>query len=156
MTAPAKRQARLSELQLDGMSLYRETHDPLVIAHFTIPGEPESKLRARWDPRRGSRPVTPKQTKEAERTVGWLFRQAVGPFRPDKTSRFGVQVLFVCHPSRPRDGDNLLKLCLDALTGLCWVDDTQVDEQSTKTVYAHSGHRTELVVYRMPDLAVAE
>ena len=171
MTAPAKRHIRLSELRPDGMALYRETHDPHVIAHFTVPGEPESKLRARWDTRRandvttalrarrfarrGSRPVTPKQTKEAELTIGWLFRKAVGPFRPDRTSRFGVQALFVCHPSRPRDGDNLLKLILDALTGVCWVDDTQVDEQSTKTVYAYSGHKTVVVVYRLPDLAVA-
>lgn len=156
MTATSRTEIRLSDLpEARSLALHRETHDPLVVAHFTIDGEPESKLRARWDPRRGGRPTTPKRTKEAERTIAWLFRQAAGPFRLDKTSRFGVFAVFVCHPSRPRDGDNMLKLVLDALTGLCWVDDTQVDEQSTKTVYAHSGLRTELVVYRTPDLAVA-
>ena len=49
------------------------------------------------------------------------------------------------HTKRP-DVDNLLKLVKDALTGLMWVDDRQVQIGGCFKIYSHKP-RTEIEIY---------
>jgi len=92
---------------------------------FTIDGEPASKERARVTPR-GT--YTPAKTVAAEQKIAWLFRAAARGWKVDKDSHFTVTCVFTCGTKRRRDIDNMLKLILDGLNGVCWADDNQVTE----------------------------
>lgn len=144
---------RLSELQEQlgealMIGLYREADDPEVVAHFTVDGEPETKARPRVNPHTGARPFTPKRTRLAEKQIAWLFKQAAGPFMLDGASGFGVFASFVRATGKRCDVDNMLKLVMDALTGVVWVDDSQITEISAKTRRFGSDPRTDVVIYR--------
>lgn len=128
-----------------GLSL--QASDPHVVAYFTVDGEPASKARARWGGGKG-KPYTPKSTKEAENKIGWLFRQAVGPFIPNSTDAFGVFAAFHCATRQRRDVDNMIKLVLDALNGIAWVDDMQVSEVAGRVARGTADARTEVLIYR--------
>lgn len=129
-----------------GISL--QANDPHVVAYFTVDGEPASKARARWDTARGGKPYTPKSTKEAENKIGWLFRKAVGPFKPSATDSFGVFAVFHCGTRQRRDVDNMIKLIMDALNGIAWVDDMQVSEVAGRVSRGVPDARTEVLIYR--------
>jgi len=137
--------------EIDGglcFSLYREMRDPEVVARFTIEGEPVSKQRAG---RSGTgRSYTPAKTRDTEERVAWAFRQAAGPQQLTADLGFGVFAGFFCQSGQRRDVDNMTKLVLDGLTGIAWLDDSQVTEISAKVVRWDPDPRTEVVVYRAP------
>lgn len=118
---------------------------------FTIPGEPASKARPRFDGRGSkTRTYTPAKTKAAEVQVGWAFRAAGGRFEPDPEVTFGVDVTFHNGTRQRRDVDNMLKLVLDGLNGVAWVDDTQVMEVTARKRFVSKAEaRTEVVVSRV-------
>src|ERR1044071_5623772 len=120
--------------------LHRETHPVTLVAHFTVGGTPSPKARARADPRTG-RHYTPLETKVAEHRVVWALRAAGVRGPCDPTSLFGVHTVFRCATNRHADGDNMLKLVLDALNGVVWRDDSQVVE---KSVVRSEEHTSEL------------
>ena len=100
---------------------------------FTIPGEPASKARPRFDGRGiKGRTYTPAKTKAAEAAVALMFRSAGGKFEPDGEVTFGVEVTFFNGTRQRRDIDNMIKLVLDGLNGVAWVDDTQVTEVTAR------------------------
>jgi len=130
--------------------LHRETHPVIPVAHFTIPGDPVPKARARADTRTG-RHYTPQATRTAEEHIVWALRTVAVRGPCDPTSLFGVHILFRCATNRHADGDNMLKLVLDALNGVVWRDDSQVVE---KSVVVHRGvgaahAHTEAVIYKI-------
>jgi Holliday junction resolvase RusA-like endonuclease len=127
--------------------LQRDVFDPEIVARFTVPGEPVSKQRPRHSSRNGL-VYTPTQTKAAEQRVGWAYRQAVGPSRPDGAGTFGVFLAFFCTTGHRRDVDNMSKLVLDGLNGLLWIDDSQVSELSSILLRRQPTPRVEIVVYR--------
>jgi Holliday junction resolvase RusA-like endonuclease len=124
--------------------------EPYVVARFTVPGEPVSKDRPRFDPEDGH-VYTPRKTTEAETTVGWAFKAAVRGWQLDASTAFGVMALFRCATTRGRrDGDNLLKLLLDALNGVAWKDDAQVHEEAARVVRGAPTAGTDVLIYRIP------
>lgn len=128
-------------------SLHRETADPDIVARFTVTGEPGCKARAR-NSGRGGRHYSPASNQVAEEGVGWAFRRAGGGRGgPDGESSFGVYAVFFCRTGRRRDVDNMMKLLLDALNGIAWVDDTQVEEISAKLLRRSAEPRTVVVIY---------
>lgn len=124
--------------------------EPLSLA-FTVPGEPTSKARARFT-NYGSRShaYTPERTKTAESRVALAFKGAGGRLEPDKEVSFAVDVTFINGTRQRRDIDNMLKLVLDGLNGVAWVDDMQVTEISARKEYVdeRSEARTEVVITR--------
>lgn len=84
---------------------------------------------------------TPKRTREATNVVAAIARQAWGT-RPPSTKRFIVDIVFKCR-NRRTDGDNLEKLVLDAVEGIIFENDCQVETVvRTKTVDAKSPSTT--------------
>lgn len=88
-----------------------------------IPGPPVPKGRPRVY---GGHGVTPQRTRDAERTVRDLFMRENPDFVP-----FTCRLMVSCHfwlmkTGRP-DIDNLMKLPIDALNNLAYVDDEQID-----------------------------
>lgn len=123
-----------------------------VVARFTVPGEPVSKARARFT-KRGSKVVayTPEKTKVGEMRMAAAFRAAGGKKDSSKESTFGVSATFHHGTHQRRDVDNMLKLVLDGLNDVAWLDDTQVVEVAGRKRYAGSRNlaHTEVVVYRV-------
>lgn len=123
-----------------------------VVARFTVDGEPVSKARARFT-KRGSKVVsyTPEKTKAGEMRMAAAFRAAGGRKDPSTETTFGVSATFHHGTHQRRDVDNMLKLVLDGLNGVAWVDDTQVVEVAGRKRYAGSRDlaHTEVVVYRV-------
>lgn len=134
------------DMAFDPARLTRETRRLPVTASFTITGNPVPKERARTG---GGHHYTPTKTVDAENTVAWLFRAAARGHHVDTVNRFGVMALFALPDRRHRDTDNLLKLILDALNGVCWGDDSQVDEHSARKIVVPKGDaHTDIVIYR--------
>lgn len=128
--------------------LTREWRDQLVLARFTVNGEPVSKARSRFT--KGGHSYTPRGTRTAELAVERSYRLATNAV-PDGTGAFGVIGIFFSATRQRRDVDNMLKLILDGLNGVAWVDDNQVLEVSGRKEYiADLEHaRTEVLVYHL-------
>lgn len=123
-----------------------------VTAHFTVPGEPVSKARARFT-HRGSKTFafTPEKTRAAETAVAAAYRAAGGKLDPDVGATYGVKAIFSNGTRQRRDIDNMLKLILDGLNRVAWQDDNQVVEVSARKHYTptRSDAKTEVWVYRV-------
>lgn len=122
--------------------------DRNVVASFTFDGDPGVKARARVIQRGGkSVAYTPAKTKQAEEALGWAVRAAglTGP--PDGDGCFGVSADFFTASWQRRDVDNMLKLVLDACTGIVWVDDCQVTEVHATVVRCDPNPRTVVEIY---------
>lgn len=123
---------------------------PEIVATFAIQGEPVSKARARFTGYGSkTRAYTPANVVDAERAVAIAFRAAGGKFDPSNQTAFGIDVTFHSGTRQRRDVDNMLKLILDGLNGVAWVDDTQVlDIVGRKRFTSRADARTEVTVYR--------
>lgn len=123
-----------------------------IVATFKVTGEPVSKARARFT-KRGShvQAYTPEKTRTAERVIAAHFQEAGGRKNPDPEVTFGIAAAFHNGTRQRRDVDNMLKLVLDGLNGVAWVDDNQVVEVSARKFYAGSRDlaHTEVTVYKV-------
>lgn len=92
---------------------------------FLVPGEPVPKARARTT-KNGT--YTPRRTLDAQARVAaeWHLARPAG-WHPDPEARYELTVIVHCKHRRRCDLDNLAKLVMDALNGLAWVDDAQID-----------------------------
>lgn len=107
-------------------------------SEFTLclPGDPVPKGRPRVY---GGHAITPKRTVRAEERLFAEFRLKYPQAKPYQCPVRLEAEFWMSHRGRP-DLDNLLKLVLDSLNGVAYVDDAQVVES----------HATK----RMPDLWV--
>lgn len=128
---------------------------------FTVDGRPKGKARHRTT--RTGRTFTPKETVAAERAVGFAYRAAARA-RPIMTGavRLSVEAVFgvpkswnkklrdaalagdLGYTGKP-DADNILKLVMDALNGVAWVDDAQVHPERPVRRYGEP-ERVEVIV----------
>lgn len=90
---------------------------------IVVPGEPVPKGRPRFG--KGHAYTDPK-TKAAEERIRALTRQA-GIRKPTKKP-VCLTIGFWRASKRRADIDNLAKLVLDALNGIVWEDDNQIEE----------------------------
>ena len=115
---------------------------------FSVEGKPRGKQRHRTG--FGGRTYTPKQTVAAERAIAWAYK-AAALSRPLMTGTvvLKVEAIFEVPKSWPKklradalaglvpysskpDKDNIEKLVLDALNGVAWVDDSQVQPDTRR------------------------
>jgi len=120
-----------------------------IRVHCTIDGEPISKQRPRMSRAKSGRVYTPKQTRESEEWIGWQIKAAHRELLPDSDTAFGVRVLFYQSNQQRRDLDNMVKLILDACTGLVWQDDSQVWEIIGHVFRDAGVAKTELCIYSL-------
>lgn len=110
-----------------------------MILQFTVDGMPETKGSMRYagyNPRTGKPRLVSDNDGEAAwaEAVAWAARQALRrPPTPDR-ERYRVALDFTLLPppngrrTNRRDADKLARSVLDALTGIVWLDDEQVDD----------------------------
>lgn len=120
-----------------------------LVVDLVVPGEPESKARARYA-RKTGRFYTPDKTKNAEEAIGWLIKQAQPGIQPNKHDSFGVEVQFFCKTYHRRDLDNMTKLVMDACNNLVWHDDSQVERLTAQVIRASEIQETRIRIYSFP------
>lgn len=96
---------------------------------FEVAGEPVSKARARFT-RYGSktRSYTPERTLVGEQRMKAAYLAVSRRKETDPELTYRVEAEFQCGTRQRRDVDNMMKLVLDGLNGVAWVDDNQVTE----------------------------
>lgn len=131
-----------------------QTHDrPTGRLDLVFPLEAKGKQRPRATSVNGrARMYTPKQTQDEEHTVASLAYSQVGQplletalrvvvhvtVRPPKSwSQKKQQAAYdgIVYPTTKPDPDNILKLYLDALNGIVWLDDKQIVDLSITKRY---------------------
>lgn len=117
------------------------------VAEFTIPGEPVSKERPRFG--RG-RAYTPARTLLHEQKVIDAYDLAC-PLLEPLTGRVAIRIHFHNGNRRRRDLDNMTKLILDALNGVAYVDDHQVDRITATKQYAPGNPHTHVTITALTD-----
>lgn len=96
------------------------------VLRFTVPGEPLGKGRPRVT-KNGT--YTPKATRDAEARVRAALDAAYPtPLLVVEDEALSIALTVYRYERRTRDVDNLLKLVMDALNGLAYVDDAQVEK----------------------------
>lgn len=93
----------------------------------------------------------------ATRRYKKLVRDVVGLSRPPDwplKRRYVVHLRIVVPDHRRRDLDNIEKCVLDALNGVLWADDSQVDEVHKRREIDALRPRLEIVVIALPSVHV--
>lgn len=118
-----------------------------LVLKVTIPWEPAVKQRPMFSTRRRSHAYTPLKTREAQEAISTHLRFSFPKLVLNDETAFGVQAVFYTRTFQKRDLDNMLKLLLDACTGIIWADDKQVEEIQCRVERGVEEARTELIIY---------
>lgn len=87
-----------------------------------------------------------KQMHKAKQSLGWEVKAAEPKLRLDGNARFGFRAIFYIR--HRADGDRLVNLLTDALEGIVWENDEQVEEGSfRKKLEIDPG--LQLIIYRI-------
>ena len=116
---------------------------------FSVPGEPRGWARARTS---GARFFTDTKTRSEKQAVAaWAIEAGAvvieGPvdvrltayLRIPKSAPKKLRAAMLAGAERPTktpDGDNLAKLTMDALNGVCWRDDVQVVDLTVRKFWS--------------------
>lgn len=127
---------------------------------FTVPGRPKGKTRPRFA-KNGRNTYTDRGTKEYEEQVAEAFRQAGGvmgnyaamrikacyliPQRTRKDIEAGM-ITERIRPAKKPDLDNVLKIIMDALSGVAFADDNQIVQVYIEKVYSQEP-RVEITLF---------
>ena len=132
------------------MTAYEDALKAFWPLSIRIPGEPVSKARAKLRvlPNGKVTSYTPSGTVAAEREIA-LIAKAHGA-RPTADLDFRVTMTFRLGSWQRRDIDNLMKLVLDALTGVVWADDSQVRSVTATLERGADPNGTTVVVTALP------
>ncbi|WP_404285237.1 RusA family crossover junction endodeoxyribonuclease [Glutamicibacter arilaitensis] len=125
-----------------------------LLAEFTVHGEPVSKARARFT-KQGSKTVayTPEKTKVGEHAMAAAYLKVAKKFNKDPEAAYAMRAHFYNGTRQRRDVDNMVKLVLDGLNRVAWVDDNQVLEiAARKSFVSKVEARTVVQVYLIGDL----
>lgn len=121
-----------------------------LLVDVTLPGQPVSKGRPRLG--RGGT-YTPERTRQAERE--WRFQvlaeKGVYGLPIPAAGPVSVSLWFYCATRRRRDLDNMVKLVLDSLNGVVWLDDSQVVQLDARMELGAAEPRTVLRVWALDE-----
>lgn len=128
---------------------------------FVVPGEPVAKGRPKFTVRGGFAKVyTPAETLKAEEVIRCHAQNAMRGLGLQPTGRPLYVKIFVFKgipeswpkrktelalageilPTGKPDADNYMKLALDALNGIVWLDDCQITDTYCKKRYSDTPH----------------
>lgn len=110
---------------------------------FTIPGQPIPKGRPKH--MKNGHTYTPARTVQAEVNVGLFFRQANPGYGPPKAGRMTLSCVFYMRRD-DADGDNLIKMVMDGLQGIAYLNDRQVKVGSWDVRLDRDNPRTEVIL----------
>lgn len=115
---------------------------------YTLPGQPTTwKRTALYQGRR----LTNGAQRKAQR-AHQLVALSARPRDWRRDGRFEVTVSFDVADQRRADADNLVKLVLDALNGVAWEDDSQIDAlHVSRALCGDAGPRTVVRVVRVSE-----
>lgn len=110
---------------------------------FTVPGQPQAQKRVRFA-RRGNSVHTFNASSADRDAVAVFARVAMGSRPPMEGPRHATIEFYLKAPqrkptpwpSKTPDLDNLIKLVLDAMNGIVYVDDAQIVTLEAKKYYA--------------------
>lgn len=125
---------------------------------FTVEGKPQGKARAQTVRNKYTGKVhsyTPEKTASYEDLIRWSYREAGGVYYGDKELQVDIQAFYpipksfskvkhkqavegIIKPRTKPDLDNVLKVVLDALNGVAFLDDKQIVRMSAKKQYGES------------------
>jgi len=116
--------------------------------YVVIYGEPVSKQRPRMG--KNGHAYTPKKTKEAEAVIRDAWSAKEFPMFGEN-DRLGVGLQFVCANERRKDLDNMAKLVLDALNGVAYPDDAQIDRLEVERFWTRFDPATRITIWRIDE-----
>jgi Holliday junction resolvase RusA-like endonuclease len=90
---------------------------------FTAPGQPIPKGRPKH--MRNGHTYTPERTVNGEANMGIAFRQGIVGYGPPRPGFFKLSCIFYVKRD-DADIDNLIKLVMDGLQGIAWINDKQI------------------------------
>lgn len=116
---------------------------------FVVLGAPRPKGRPRTVTRDGkTRTFTPRETKDYEALV--QHHAALARLPKPIEGPVEMELLFVTHLTKKgkckADIDNMAKAIMDAVNGICYLDDRQVRKLTCEVVPVQRGERTEIIV----------
>lgn len=116
------------------------------LLHVTIEGHPHTWERVGW----GRRGAFDKQKKEKE-NFRWFLKAASPMLTPNQNSRLGlILTVWTAKNTANQDFDNFLKFYSDAMTGVVWKDDRQVDDGRVIVHRSAQDPRIEILVWELP------
>lgn len=119
---------------------------------FVVPGQPlpaERPQRVQRPGRRGFAWITPQATLDAEARVALHFRHQVPGHKLNGDWAWALEATFYRETYVTADVDNLLKVVLDGLNGVMFVDDRQVaDLHGIRYLGARKGQGRTIVTAR--------
>lgn len=123
-----------------------------TLYRLTMPGNPQPKERAQTvTTRQGKRmSFTPARTRQAENAIKAAARLRWPKVRPME-GRWTVEMNFYRDSRRRVDLDNLAKTMQDALNGILWVDDSDIQVLVLSKHIDRASPRTEVIAYREDD-----
>lgn len=117
--------------------------DPEPVRVLLI-GDPKAQERPRLSHRGTHRTARAKANQEA---VALAIKAASRWTKPRADLNFGARMLFDCPTNQRKDLDNMVKLVLDAATGILWADDQQVTELAARARRGMGEHMGQSVLY---------
>lgn len=126
---------------------------------FEVLGDPIGKQRPKFSKvNKFVKTYTPKETINYENKVVYAFKQANGEYLGEKEIKATITAYFklqknhfgkkginkeglrklegIINPTKKPDCDNIAKICLDALNGVAYYDDSQITELNIVKRYA--------------------
>jgi Holliday junction resolvase RusA-like endonuclease len=116
----------------------------MLLAAFTVPGQPIPKQRARVV---GRHAYSPRRTRDAELRIAQRLVVTHPHLRPS-VARLRAVLRFHIKGQRG-DADNFGKLVLDAGNGRIWRDDAQIDQLDVSVVRSDPEPRTSVEVWEL-------
>lgn len=92
--------------------------------------------------------INDKKFKQAKQNLAWEVKAAAPQLRCSRDARFGFHAEFFLAGPRGGDGDRYENLLMDALEGVIWENDEQVDEGSWKKKYDSKHVGIQLTIWR--------
>lgn len=92
--------------------------------------------------------INSKKHQQAKQNLAWEIKAIAPQLRVSGTDRFGFRAAFYLPGPRGGDGDRYENLVMDALQGVVWIDDEQVDEGQWQKFY-NANPRIHLTIWRM-------